>query len=121
MDLIIIFPKGIAINRNVKNFLKKERSKLDDFMGNSSWRKKYYDLINKREMEIRKSLIGLYRENLKSIGYTDIKTGNEILIRSNKKHLPLYYLLFASKHTLGDEFWKEITKIEYNGKMRLFQ
>lgn len=117
MDLIVIFPQGMAIKRNMDKFIKKEDSLLDSFMGDRRWRSLYKSRLPGDSIE--KSLIDLYRDNLKSIGYQEIKSADEILIKSSKRALPLYYLLFASKHPLGHQFWSSISEIEPTGQRKL--
>jgi len=38
IDLLYLFPSGIGITRNVKNFMAMEKSPMDDFWGGSDWR-----------------------------------------------------------------------------------
>jgi spore photoproduct lyase len=119
IDLIITFPEGMAIKRNLETFLKQGHSLLDDFMGDTSWREQYRkELVALKPFERNKRFVELYREKLKSIGYLEIKSANEVLIRSSAKKLPLYYLLFASKHQLGHQFWSKIGEIEPSGQQR---
>jgi three-Cys-motif partner protein len=117
MDLIVTFPEGMAINRNIDKFIKKEDSLLDSFMGDRRWRNLYSSKLSGDSIE--NSLIDLYRDNLKTIGYQEIKSADEILIKSSKRALPLYYLLFASKHPLGHRFWSSISEIEPTGQRKL--
>jgi three-Cys-motif partner protein len=45
MDLIINFPMGMAINRNLHRWVNDEASALDDFFGNQKWRNIYFDNV----------------------------------------------------------------------------
>jgi spore photoproduct lyase len=123
IDLIITFPEGMDINRNLSKFIKQSHSILDDYIGDEGWRQlfpKHIKEINQlTSSHIEKSLIGYYRKNLGKLGYGEIKSGDEILIRSSQKNLPLYYLLFASKHPLGHTFWNKISKISPTGQIKL--
>jgi three-Cys-motif partner protein len=110
VDLIITFPEGMAVNRNIKKFIEEENCPLDEVMGDSRW----------RQFKTGKEIIKYYREKLQSLGYREVKLGDEVPIRSISKKLPLYCLLFASKHPLGYKFWKNIGKIEHTGQRRLF-
>jgi spore photoproduct lyase len=119
VDLIITFPEGMAIKRNIDQFLKHEESPLDGFMGDRKWRDLYKaELATSSLEDRRRRFIDLYRENLKKISYGEIKSGEEILIRSSQKRLPLYYLLFASKHQLGHTFWSSIGDIAPDGQTK---
>ncbi len=44
----------------------------------------------------------------------------EPLIRNIVRQAPLYRLLFASKHPLGQEFWENIVQRNVYGQRRLF-
>jgi spore photoproduct lyase len=119
VDLLITFPEGMAIKRNIDQFLKQEESPLDGFMGDRKWRDLYKAELTTSSLEDRRRrFIDLYREKLKEIGYREIKSGEEILIRSSQKRLPLYYLVFASKHPLGHKFWSTIGDIEPDGQQK---
>jgi spore photoproduct lyase len=123
IDLIITFPEGMDIKRNLSKFIKQSHSILDDYIGDEGWRqlfaKHIKDINQLTSSHIEKSLIGYYRKNLGKLGYGEIKSGDEILIRSSQKNLPLYYLLFASKNLLGHTFWNKISKISPTGQIKL--
>ena len=71
------------------------------------------------KLEIRnRRFIDLYKEKLRNIGYLEIKSADEILIKSSQRRVPLYYLLFASKHKRGNEFWEKISAIEPTGQRK---
>lgn len=110
VDLIITFPEGMAIKRNLKKFLEQEHSLLDNVIGDREW----------RQFKTGREIIGYFRKKLETLEYQEVKLGDEIPIRSTIKNLPLYCLLFASKHPVGYKFWKEVGKIEYTGQRRLF-
>lgn len=110
VDLIITFPEGMAIKRNFQKFLEQSKSLLDDAVGDNGW----------RQFNTGKEIIEYYRKKLGSLEYQEVKLGEEILIRSSTKKLPLYCLLFASKHQLGHKFWQAIGKIDHTGQRRLF-
>lgn len=121
VDLVITFPEGMAIKRNLERFLAQSHSVLDNFMGGREWRRMFTidKLIKLKVYERKKRFIELYRQKLKSIGYKETKSSDDILIRSSEKRLPLYYLLFASKHPLGHKFWSIVGEIEPGGQQRL--
>jgi len=123
IDLFITFPEGMDIKRNLSKYFKQSHSILDDYIGDEGWRqlfpKDIRDINQLTSTHIEKSLIGYYRKTLSKLGYGEIKSGDEILIRSSQKNLPLYYLLFASKHPLGHTFWNKISKISPTGQIKL--
>lgn len=112
VDLIINFPMGMSIKRNLKKFLLKKESLLDGFMGDSGWRE---EVLSKRSYpEKYRAIYDYYRDKLKSIGYS--YSSESPIIVKNKHRTPMYYLLFASKHPRGLEFWKKIGKYDYVGQ-----
>ena len=52
--------------------------------------------------------------------FRDDEIGDEPLIRNAKRNAPLYRLLFASKHSLGHDFWRKVTRRNAYGQKRLF-
>jgi spore photoproduct lyase len=123
IDLVITFPEGMDIKRNLSKYIRQSSSILDGFIGDADWRQLFpkdkKGLAELTSVKIEHSLIGYYRNSLNKIEYKEIKSGDEILIRSSQKNLPLYYLLFASKHPLGHKFWEKISNISPTGQMKL--
>src|SRR6266481_853663 len=62
-------------------------------------------------------ILGKSSENLQKLGYLAFDS-DRIPIRTDKDAL-LYYLLFASKHPKGNEFWHKIILINPHGQRRL--
>jgi three-Cys-motif partner protein len=121
IDLIVTFPQGMAINRNIKKFLTEKHSPLDEWIGDEEWRELYYKKLKERRDEtVEKGIIGYYGRKLEALGYQEVKMGDEVLVRSTRKRLPLYCLLFACKHPLGHKLWREIGKIEHTGQRRFY-
>lgn len=95
---------------------------VDRFFGSRDWRNIYKKYSNKT-IGLHRSLIDFYRQNLCNLGYAEVKSTNEAWdepLMRNTKNAPLYRLLFASKHPLGEKFWREITKINVHGQAHLF-
>ena len=65
-------------------------------------------------------IVEVFEKQLTTIGYQDIRRlGAEVLIR-NRKNVPLYYLVFASKDALGQKFWSAVCRIDPAGQRSLF-
>lgn len=105
MDIIItFFTSGII--RNVEEY----PEAVDRVYGSQEWRKIGFvgDPIVRR-----RNLINVYLNQLKDFGYKirinpDIES-HDISIR-NSKNAEVYSLIFASKHELGNRFWREAGK-----------
>ena len=63
--------------------------------------------------------MNLYEKKLESLGYVEIKEENEPLMRNISHTAPLYRLIFASKHPLGNKFWQQVTKRDVHGQAKL--
>jgi three-Cys-motif partner protein len=126
MDLIYIFPEGMAAKRNVDKFLPQSNSRLDEALGTRAWRDRVAAGMSVAGLadpqaqweNLGRPIVEVLREQLAVIGYADVKLGSEVLIR-NTKHVPLYYIVFASKHTLGTKFWNAIRRFDPVGQMTL--
>ncbi len=124
MDLIINYPQG-GLNRCMKRaFEADSETDVDRFFGGREWR----DIYEKHQRsqlpgKIHYHLLDLYKSKLEALGYCvrkDEDTGDSPLIRNAQCRAPLYRLLFASRHPLGQQFWKSIIRREPGGQKRLF-
>ena len=123
MDLIINYPQG-GLNRCIKRvFETNPPTEVDHFFGGVEWREIYAKYQRGQLPEgLHFHLLDLYKSNLEKLGYQvrrDVDTGDSPLIRNAQRQAPLYRLLFASKHPLGNEFWEKITLREPSGQRRL--
>jgi len=104
MDLIINFSTS-GIRRSADN----NPQAVDKFFGNSEWRA----IWQKHSTHVRRELIDHYLAGLEKFGYiADVDPewkGQEISVR-NSKNSEVYSIIFASKHPLGDKFWKQSAK-----------
>lgn len=121
MDLIINYSQG-GLERAIKNCLASDNeTSLDKFFGNDEWRKIYLSNANK-PCGFHRPLIDFYISRLQELQYVEVKekesSWTEPLMR-NKNNVPLYRLLFASKHPLGEKFWKDITSKTRSGQSHL--
>ena len=124
-DLIIHYSQQGLSRFMGKAYQSNEETRVDRFFGTSDWRMVYTRWHNKpRKTGIHRELLDLYKDRLRSLGYQDVKQSDEImsepLIRNTRRNAPLYRLIFASKHPLGDEFWQKITKRDIYGQKRMF-
>jgi len=109
VDLMMNLPIFMSLKRNLQKFRQMDHCKLDDAIGDTEWR------LYTTEGEI----IQYYKRKLNKLGYKKVESGDEISIRTSA-NVPLYSLLFASKHPLGHKFWQEACKIDSSGQRQLF-
>jgi three-Cys-motif partner protein len=117
MDLLINFPLGMNIKRQLKHQLQKDREDdvdFDRYFGTSQWR----DLCDESPSMrvIGQRLLRLYEDQLQSLGYAYV--GDEHAVKN--RGVSLYMLVFASKDPRGKEFWEKVTKIDPTGQRKLF-
>lgn len=114
MDLIIYFPHGLEIKRNIELYYAKDKSKMDEFFGGTEWR----EIYEKNPSNMIAELLALYKKKLAGISY--LMEPSDAVVIYNATKVPLYALLFASKDRKGIEFWKKIMKIGSQGQRGLF-
>lgn len=119
MDLVIHYPQ-MGLGRAMPQvFESADESKVDLFFGGREWREIYGEW--KGRTGLHRRLIDHYKEKLRSLGYVEVLQGDEPepLIRNEKRRAPLYRLIFASKHRLGHNFWRDVTSRDVYGQRRL--
>jgi three-Cys-motif partner protein len=117
IDLILNFPEGMGILMNLHQYTQSERNALNRFMGSARWQEDYRKTPTTFN-EICKGIAKEYLANLKSLGYLAVD-GDRIPVKTDRNSL-LYYLLFASKHPRGNDFWRKIKLIDPHGQRHLF-
>jgi three-Cys-motif partner protein len=123
MDLIIHYPEG-GLNRMMKRaHASTQDTAVDGFFGDRGWRGIYEAHGGKRG--VHRKLLDHFKAKLRQLGYVDVRGGDEVgyepLVRNVKRRAPLYRLIFASKHPLGNEFWEKVTSRDVYGQMRLLE
>lgn len=117
IDLIINFHEGMGIRMNIHQHTKKEGGALDSFVGSGRWRQKFKEAPSSID-EVCREITSEFQANLLGLGYGMVDC-DHIPVRTDQNSL-LYYLIFASKHPRGNEFWRKITLINAYGQ-RKFQ
>jgi three-Cys-motif partner protein len=125
MDLIINYPQG-GLKRGMRQvFEANPPTKVDRFFGGSRVARDIREVPAKAPP--RRPALSPAGPIQKQPGETGlpvtyigiVDTGDSPLIRNVQRRAPLYRLLFASKHPLGNEFWEKITRREPSGQRRL--
>jgi three-Cys-motif partner protein len=117
IDLIINFHEGMGIRMNIHQHTKKEGGALDSFVGSARWRQKFMSAPSSID-DVCREITNEFQENLRGLGYRMVDR-DHMPVRTDQNTL-LYYLVFASKHPRGNEFWRKITLISPYGQ-RKFQ
>lgn len=101
-DLLINVQHGMGIKMNLHQYSPDadEDCALTKFLGDDSWKA----IHGKPAGEFFREYLDLYRKKLASIGF--IHSKNHVMVNM-KRNIPLYLLLFASAHELGQNFWNK--------------
>ncbi len=122
MDLIIYYPQQGLVRNMPKQYQSSNTNKIDLFFGSTEWRK-IFEKWRDKEIGLHRRLMDHYKSNLQQLGYKEVlrddETGDEPLIRNAQRNAPLYRLLFASKHPLGNDFWHKVVSRNAYGQSRL--
>ena len=122
IDILYLFPSGIGIKRNVKQFLQSSPDTMDRFWGGPDWR----DCLAKRapagsgesaDEATARSWVEAFARKLRSdLGLFCQEIAPLI---TNDRNARMYHLLFLSKHNTGLKLWEKVTKIDPHGQRRL--
>ncbi|NUQ85215.1 MAG: three-Cys-motif partner protein TcmP [Anaerolineales bacterium] len=116
-DLIIYYPQMGISREGAKEIDQKPPTRIDLFFGDTGWRQIYQKYQRGEESFLHRALLDYYKSKLKSFGYVYDPLPEPIF--KNSKDAPLYRLLFACKHPLGNKFWADVTKNLPSGQLRL--
>jgi len=112
-DMIIYYPQmGIARDAETAP------DAIDRYFGDKHWRQIYSQHKRGEERFLHRALLDYYKSKLQNFGYVEDPLSEEPVF-TNSKDAPLYRLLFVSKHQLGNDFWKSVTRKLPNGQIRL--
>ena len=124
VDLIYLFPDGMDVRRNLERYLKTDQ--LDVVLGTKRWRDKITEELKKYPYSAdaaicpgaTKIVFEVFKDQLRALGYSYVSAGDEIRFK-NSKSAQLYYLVFASRHEKGHEFWNKIKVINPTGQREM--
>jgi len=111
MDIIVTFPIGF-----IKRNWNRQLDQLDRFLGGGGYKEAFLDAMQQDPRKASRILLDYYEGRLKDIGY---KYPNDYVWIVNTRQVKLYHLVFASKHTCGNDFWVKITSRSPQGQYRL--
>lgn len=115
MDLIVVFQIG-----GMKRALYTKSPRITRFFGDDPADPKWYRLYVANGFQGRgltRVLLDHYQEKLARLGYVGFH--DEVSVELNNDGVPLYHMLFASKHPRGKDFWKKVAGKQHTGQYRL--
>ena len=113
VDLLMTIQFGMGIRMNLPLYAQTEGAALSDFLGNAGWRE---DLrAGGSPSQIARRILNRYVQQLRDLGYDTVQD-REIEVRSDESNLLLYFMVLASRHPLGKDFWRKATQIGPSGQ-----
>jgi len=113
MDLAITFHSG-----NMKRVVDDYPNVLNDFFGDDEWQLECKNAMAKGQVRLGRTLLDAYEKRLGKLGYIPNGIHDFTLIK-NTTGVPLYHLVFASKHPRGKDFWNKISQRTPTGQRRM--
>ena len=109
MDFLITLALGMDANRNYEHYIKNNASKVDEFLGSSSWRQRWaaaqWDAVR-----FTRFLADEFSSSMAALGYIPPPFYTMKEVRSHEKNLPLYRLALFSRHERAYKFWDQVAK-----------
>jgi three-Cys-motif partner protein len=116
VDLLMTIQLGMGIRLNLPQFTQTEGAALTEWLGNSNWRKDCD--AGGSWSQITRRIVSRYLAQIKDLGYGTVRD-REIEVRTDETNLLLYFMLLASRHPRGEDFWRKATEIGPSGQRRL--
>lgn len=125
IDILLLFPSGIGIQRNLRNFVAQKHSPMDALWGGREWRElpsarlAAGTRLSVEEAEtLDRPWVLHFRAKMSQIGYVFQDEGDPCF--RNERNAPLYHLLFFSRHPAGLTIWRNVKRLEPTGQRSLF-
>jgi len=113
IDLLMTIQLGMGIRMNLPFYAQPSGGTvLSEFIGNESWREDV--ALGGSPSQVSRRILDRYRQQLRMLSYETVED-REIDIR-NDKNLLLYFMILATRHKLGERFWRETTEILRSGQ-----
>jgi three-Cys-motif partner protein len=116
VDLLMTIQFGMGMRMNLRQYFQSESNALTDFMGNETWREDVES--GGSASQICHRILDRYIRQLKELGYETVQN-REIPVRTDQNNLLLYFIVLASRHPRGHDFWRKATQIQPSGQRLL--
>lgn len=105
VDFVVLLALHMDANRNLSNYLTSSNRKVDDFLGNREWRKKWAEYKNKSDFP--RFLAEEYAAQMQTLGFLPMPFHKMRQVRHGEKNIRLYELALFSHHPRAHEYWDE--------------
>ncbi|MGB6832659.1 MAG: three-Cys-motif partner protein TcmP [Candidatus Acidiferrum sp.] len=116
VDMLMTIQLGMGIRLNLPQYIQTEGAALTDFLGNSRWREDCE--AGGSPSQIARRIVDRYMAQIRKLDYGTVRD-REIEIRTDETNLLLYFMVLASRHRRGEDFWRKATQIGPSGQRRL--
>lgn len=116
VDLLMTIQLGMGIRLNLPQYIQTEGAALNNWMGNSDWREDCD--AGGTPSQITRKIVTRYMAQVRKLGYLTVRD-REVEIRTDEENLLLYFMVLASRHPRGEDFWRKATQIGPSGQRLL--
>jgi len=116
VDLFMTIQFGMGIRMNLPLYIRTHGVALSNFMGNEDWRQDAE--AGGSISSFARRVLNRYMGQLRGLGFQTVQD-REVEVRTSETNLLLYFMVLASRHRLGGEFWRKATQIAPSGQRLL--
>jgi three-Cys-motif partner protein len=109
MDFLILLAAQMDGQRNEVNYVNPASTKVERLLGDPLWREKW-SVVKRDGTGFQQFLMQQYRAAMERIGYQRLRESDVYRVKTESGQVPLYYLLFFSRHERGYHFWRQTMK-----------
>lgn len=107
VDFLFLLALDMDANRARLAYVEPSNTKIDEFLGDPSWRKRWAQWKAK---DFRRFLAEEYANHMASLGYIPLEFERMKHVRADDNNRPLYHLALFSKHKLAYKYWDDVLK-----------
>jgi three-Cys-motif partner protein len=108
MDFLCLLNSRADAGRNTHNYTREANSKVDDFLGDATWREKW-DNIEGKKPNFGDFLCGEFDLRMQTLGYLATPL-HEMAPIKNGSGTVMYHLALFARHTKAKDFWNKVLK-----------
>lgn len=109
MDFLILLALGMDATRNEATYVQPGNTRVDQFLGDASWRPRWASAAAKGHTFIR-FLAEEYSAAMGTLGYLQPGLERMFEVKTSYNNMRLYYLAFFSRSEQGYKFWDQVRK-----------
>jgi three-Cys-motif partner protein len=113
IDFVVLLAIGMDANRNYEHYVEGDSPKIDEALGNTSWRDRWR-VQGFRRGDFRQFLAGEFSRSMETLGFKGQQLSDMKSVRSDERNLPLYHIALFSKHETAYKFWADVLKYSTN-------